>query len=368
MAKSIFLPLRLVICLIGLLGWAHAGEAAAKCEIQQVAELHVVMDHNRALVPVEIDGHPVEMIIDTGAGVSMLFQSNIGDFNLPTHNMPPGSGRLYGVGGEAHVRIADLDEFKLESRYTAKNIRMLVGDGSRQHKSKIVGLIGQDILAHWDVEFDLAHSLIRFIHPASCHGDEVVYWSAAYSRVPMEYDPSLLVHTTVRALLNGRPIDAYLDTGAMSIVTLGAAASAGVRPTSSNVSQAGVARGLGGYSVPIWAALFDSFTIGDETIRHVKIKMGDMFEHATYEETGSFLAKRLDRLPGMLLGADFFMAHRVLISNSQQVVYFTYNGGPVFDTSQPPTPVSTAPASGAATPDPQATKPPQVQGASGKGG
>ena len=32
----------------------------------------------------------------------------------------------------------------------------------------------------------------------------------------------------------------------------------------------------------------------------------------------------------MLLGADFFLSHRILVSNSQHKLYFTYNGGPVF--------------------------------------
>ena len=32
----------------------------------------------------------------------------------------------------------------------------------------------------------------------------------------------------------------------------------------------------------------------------------------------------------MLLGADFLHSHHVLISNSQNRIYFTYNGGPVF--------------------------------------
>jgi tetratricopeptide (TPR) repeat protein len=32
----------------------------------------------------------------------------------------------------------------------------------------------------------------------------------------------------------------------------------------------------------------------------------------------------------MLLGTDFFLSHRILISSSQKKLYFTYNGGPVF--------------------------------------
>jgi hypothetical protein len=36
----------------------------------------------------------------------------------------------------------------------------------------------------------------------------------------------------------------------------------------------------------------------------------------------------------MLLGADFFLSHRIFVSNEQHKVYFTYNGGPVFSASR----------------------------------
>ena len=35
-------------------------------------------------------------------------------------------------------------------------------------------------------------------------------------------------------------------------------------------------------------------------------------------------------MPTMLLGADFLRAHRVLVAHSQRKMYFTYEGGPVF--------------------------------------
>jgi len=35
----------------------------------------------------------------------------------------------------------------------------------------------------------------------------------------------------------------------------------------------------------------------------------------------------------MLIGADFFLSHRVYVASSQNRLYFTYNGGPVFDLS-----------------------------------
>ena len=39
----------------------------------------------------------------------------------------------------------------------------------------------------------------------------------------------------------------------------------------------------------------------------------------------------------MFLGVDFLRAHRVLVAHSQQRIYFTYGGGPVFRRSEPAT-------------------------------
>jgi tetratricopeptide (TPR) repeat protein len=37
----------------------------------------------------------------------------------------------------------------------------------------------------------------------------------------------------------------------------------------------------------------------------------------------------------MLLGADFFLSHRIYVANGQRKLYFTYNGGPVFNLDRP---------------------------------
>jgi hypothetical protein len=37
----------------------------------------------------------------------------------------------------------------------------------------------------------------------------------------------------------------------------------------------------------------------------------------------------------MLLGADFLLAHRVLVAHSQRRIYFTNAGGPMFQSSRP---------------------------------
>ena len=92
------------------------------------------------------------------------------------------------------------------------------------------------------------------------------------------------------------------------------------------------------------------FAIGNETIRDTPIGFADLWKDATYTPTGSHLPRRVQGNPPVLLGADFLRAHRVLVAHSQHKVYFTYEGGPVFQTSGPLGPRSASPAAENAKP------------------
>ena len=84
---------------------------------------------------------------------------------------------------------------------------------------------------------------------------------------------------------------------------------------------------------------FANFKLGDEQVTNFKLMMGDY---------------GLDGSADMLIGADFFISHRVLISYSQHKLYFTYTGGPVFDMKLPPNAgaatATSAPSAGAGAP------------------
>ena len=102
------------------------------------------------------------------------------------------------------------------------------------------------------------------------------------------------------------------------MLTLDAAKRAGVTPESAGVVAAGTAYGgWGTRLVKTWIAPFPSFRIGEEEIRNTHLRIGALNLGDT----------------DMLVGADFFLSHRVYVANSQAKLYFTYNGGPVFDLS-----------------------------------
>ena len=92
---------------------------------------------------------------------------------------------------------------------------------------------------------------------------------------------------------------------------------------------------MGGKVLPVWSAPFQSFTIGTETAKDVRIPFSDLFRDANYASTGSRIPTKVEGPQQMLLGVDFLRSHRVLVSHSQKRIYFTRNGGPLFMSSRP---------------------------------
>ncbi len=111
-------------------------------------------------------------------------------------------------------------------------------------------------------------------------------------------------------------IRALFDTGAsFSFLWVKAAAKAGIKIDSPGVVPAGVTIGLGRSTVRTYIAPVALFKLGDEEIRNTRLRLGDT-------DLGD---------ADMLIGADFFLSHHVYVANSQDKLYFSYNGGPVFN-------------------------------------
>jgi hypothetical protein len=148
-------------------------------------------------------------------------------------------------------------------------------------------------------------------------------------------------------LLNGAQVLAELDTGAAATtVTEAAARKAGVRLESQGVGDAGASHGIATTAVETHVAVFRTLTIGDETIQNARLGIADLFGRDKEVTSGSRIPAVRVETPDMLLGADFFLSHRVYVARSQGKIYFSYVGGPVFRL-KPRSPPPTTPAAGA---------------------
>jgi tetratricopeptide (TPR) repeat protein len=303
---------------VALGGCAAAAHAATGCSLVKLAELPVTMNGMRPMVHAKINGADAQLIANSGAFYSALTRTAAAEYKLVLLPPPPNLAIRIGGSDSAQFYLTRVKTFTLANLQLPEIEFLVLGNDLG---GGAAGVLGQNVFRIADVEYDLANGVIRLMRPTDCKNTALAYWAAqasqAYSVIDIDFATALRPHTEGVAYLNGSKIRVLFDTGAAaSVLTLSAAKRAGVTPQSTGVVRGGDSMRIGSGPVPTWIAPFSSFKIGDEEIRNTKLRMGDV-----------------DPDVDMLIGADFFLSHRVFVASSQRKLYFTYNGGPVFDLS-----------------------------------
>ena len=291
--------------------------AASKCHIVKVGELPITMNSLRPLVPAKINGRDAKFLLDSGAFYSLISRATADEYQLKRSPGPWGL-MITGVGGTAAVNITTVKEFSIIG-VTIKNVEFLVG-GSEAGSE---GLLGQNFLERFDVEYDLANGAIRLFQTDDCEHVRLAYWlqpDQSFSYMHIDRIDPRHPHTIGEAYVNGERIRVAFDTGAFtSLLSSKAAERAGIKPDSPGVVDVGTTGGIGRGRVKSYIGTFASFKIGDgEEIKNAKLRFADM---------------DLD-MADMLLGADFFVSHRIFVANKEHRLFLSYNGGPVFNLSK----------------------------------
>lgn len=231
-----------------------------------------------------------------------------------TLNHYPLNFRLEGVGGVADAEATQVRTLQL-SGSSIKNVDFLVGGPAL---GSLAGVLGQNILHVGDVEYDLAGGAIRLFQSSGCEHKSFAYWAAGKTVSELRMDPTTPENpqTMADVTVNGVRMKAMLDTGSeTSMMSQAAARRAGLDIAGPNAMPAGLSTGIGRRSLRTWILPVTKFEVGQESISNTHMRVTDVD------------MKGVD----VILGADFFLSHRVFVANSQSRIYFTYNGGPVFN-------------------------------------
>jgi tetratricopeptide (TPR) repeat protein len=284
---------------------------AAACSVNQIAELPVTMEDMQPITDAKINGTDVRFMIDSGAFFSVITPGSARALNLHVEPLP--GWVMRGINGDTSMSLTTVKTFTL-LRTEIPRVQFVVGGSELSG----VGVLGQNLLGLGDVEYDLPHGAVRLLKSKGCEKTNMAYWAGSrpYSLLEIAPRDPNDPQTVGTVLLNGVKIKATFDTGANdSILSMAAAARAGITPKSPGVKPGGIVVGFGRKLVRTWIAPFDSFKVGDqEEIRHGRIRFGE-----TTSDTD------------LLLGADFFIAHRVYVANRDRRLFLTYEGGPVFN-------------------------------------
>jgi len=302
-------------------------DVRAACKIEQVAELKIEQVAGAPMLDGQVNGEHIRMLLDTGSNVSFLTLAAARHMKLLVHR--------YGDLGECGPSgCADLEGTRV------KELR--IGDVTlRDHSINVAGqvlpdgngeasfLLGADVLSHFATEFDLAHGVVRLLRAHECKLDQLAYWAPEFSKADLvrySFDDSKFI---LRINVNGKYQMARLASRwAASYITFNAAKDAGVDPTSPGVERI---EPVGEQSAklpdPNWIAHFDKIEISGEAIKNARLHVVSVLPDTLprYSRPGH---GQVDYQ--VLLGSEFFLAHRLVIVPDEKAVLFTYNGGKVF--------------------------------------
>ena len=289
--------------------------ADAACK-REALDLPVTITGSRPTITAKVNGMDARFIVDSGAFFSMISAAAAEEFKLKTSLAPPGL-RVSGIGGDTVPLVATVKTFTL-ANVAVPHVEFLVGGSAVGSAS--IGVIGQNLLETWDVEYNLAEGMIRLMSDVDCRKTMLAYWvkpNDPVSLIDIARTTPMKRHTTGFAYVNGVKIRVAFDTGAaVSMMSKRAAEHAGIKLDGPGVTDAGSLSGIGRGLARSYIAPVESFKFGDgEEIKHTRLRVADLDLEMT----------------DMLIGADFFLSHRIFVANTQNKLYFTYNGGPVFN-------------------------------------
>jgi predicted aspartyl protease/tetratricopeptide (TPR) repeat protein len=302
--------------LLGLALASFTALAVEPCVATRAIEMPVEMIGPRAVVQVGINGTQVPLVVDSGAFFSFLSPAVADRLKLKLGELSAFM-TIEGMAGEIEARLTTVDRMQLQGS-EIPNIEFIVG--GNEVGAGAVGILGRNLLTMTDVEYDLANGMIRmFVPQGDCSNVSLAYWATnqPYAVVPLVRQDKRVRRPAIRAVvqINGVDFQALFDTGApTSLITLDAAKRAGI--TMDQLKPAPDTYGGGQGSLRTWDTRFASFALGGEKVENVRMQVVDR-----------------ESEDALLIGADFFLAHRIYVSKAQHRMYFTHNGGPVFGLS-----------------------------------
>lgn len=301
-------PMLAIACLV----LPQAGHAADNCKFAQMASLPVEMDGYSPTVSVLINGQQTRFVLSSGAFFNQMPHAKAKELGLLT-NAVGGNVEVSGIGGSYTPETTTVRDLQIAG-IKLTNVDFVVG--GNDHGS---GALGANLLGVWDTEFDFAKGAVKFFKASGCSHTNLAYWGKGMSigearLMPgtNEYDS----HIYVEVIVNGHVLRAMLSTSSLTKIGSRAAARVGIDVNSAQVVSTGLETGLTTEKRQTWLARSVTLSVGGEEIRNTPIRLIDDRPDNVWWD--------------MTLGADFLMAHHVLVSPNQHRMFLTYNGGPIF--------------------------------------
>ncbi len=254
------------LAFLSLLLTGHAAHAA--CAPHRVAELPITLWQNKLFVPVNINGAPRMMFVDTGAAITTLAADTAAALNLPRDY--DHTADAFGVGGiENHLYLVHTRSLTVGGiTFTARTYPVAEFPPPAPEGVRAAGLVGADILSHYDLDIDIPHRRLGLWDASGCN-TVTPDWTGPTGTAALEIAPSHHIGVPVR--LDGVALTLMLDTGSPELLlSTRAAARAGVPPEQLEEGRTMQGRGVNERSFNAWLHIFTRLDIAGDIYGDVR--------------------------------------------------------------------------------------------------
>jgi hypothetical protein len=176
---------------------AEAPAVSRPCgPLKEIASLKMTLlpDGSRVSVPLTVNGKPVNLLVDTGSGVSSLTKPAAAMLDVRKRN-------------STAMHLIDKDGAKVSSYYIADTFQVGKLTGKDQpflqdinnEDTRIGGAMGPDLMLRYDVEMDFGRETLSYFSQDHCPA-HILHWpSDAVTQVPIsirervrDYPPAML--------------------------------------------------------------------------------------------------------------------------------------------------------------------------------
>jgi predicted aspartyl protease len=281
----------------------HPVAAAGGCGAARLGEATVATLHNAPIVTVSANGAPVTLLLDTGAEGTILTPAVAKRIGAQRPQIEF-QRQLRGIAGALQTTEVELRSFDVGGvAIPWRRVRVAPVNVASVFSGPLDGLLGADSLSSFDVDLDLPGHRMVLYEKQTCPGASPA-WTEPYAKITAGRSRGDHLFFPVR--LDGRRIDAFIDTGSQfTVLSSGAALAIGVTAAALARDPAATVRGAAAEQLAAHVHRFAQLEIGAEVLHNPEIIVTDV---------------RLSDAD-LVLGIDFLRPRRIWFSYGSQQIF-----------------------------------------------
>ena len=277
---------------------------AQDCSIEKYWTLPITFNKHLPTVPIKINGHEVNIGVDTGAQTTIITPEMFNKLELEKVGHGTKVTGVHETNNVDYALLSTLEFAGVTYKQRAVPVVAIQEQTSRnQSPDPILGLLGVDFLSNYDVEMDMGNHTMTLYKVRGCHTINPP-WQGDYKSFNGTYGK--FSRMAIQVTLDGTLLNALFDTGASNLtLEHSSALRMGITDEMLANDRKASSVGVGGHAHQVPIHRFNSLVIGASTIENPNIEITD------------------SPIPDadMLIGEDYMKGHRFWISYQTHTLF-----------------------------------------------